>query len=226
MRTGIRHRNFNGFTLIEVIIAMSLLSLILVLLFSTIFSANKSWHSTERKIEQNDELRLVGNFIQRLVSQNIPLVWIDPDGQRLIFEGKPHELLFTSTLPSHRGGGGVQLIRLKINETEDVRHLDLYYRNTSPDNDPFKTNDGDEHVMLIDKITGIVFSYYGSDKRDETPVWRDEWQNDEQLPSMISIKIEAVNENQNWPEIKIPLHSSYIKGQPQFMLRQAKNVSI
>ena len=42
-------RALSGFTLIEVLLGMSLLSLILVLLFSTVFTANRSWASTERR---------------------------------------------------------------------------------------------------------------------------------------------------------------------------------
>lgn len=209
-----------GFTLIEVIIAMTLLSLILVLLFSTIFTANKSWQSTERKITQNDELRLVGHFIQRHISQNIPLLWVDQKEQKLIFEGKTNELRFTSTLPAHRGGGGIQLITLKVTETDDVRHLDLTYRHADPDSSPFERDEEAEHVILLENINSIEFSYYGREKIDQDPVWRDEWQNNAILPMLISLKIHAVDENLDWPEMKIPVHASHVRGQAQFILRR------
>ena len=67
-------RALSGFTLIEVLLGMSLLSLILVLLFSTVFTANRSWASTERRIAQNDELRLVAAFIQTRLAQQSPRV--------------------------------------------------------------------------------------------------------------------------------------------------------
>ena len=226
MNASINSKKPKGFTLIEVIIAMTLLSLILVLLFSTIFTANKSWQSTERKITQNNELRLVGHFIQRQLSQNIPLMWIDQKEQRLIFEGKNNELNFTSTLPAHRGGGGIQLITLKVNQTDDVHHLDLYYRHANPDISPFETTDDVEQVILIENINGIELSYFGQEKIDEDPVWRDKWQNNEFLPMLVSLKIRTVDENLDWPEMKIPLHSNFIKGQPQFMLRKSKNSPI
>ena len=40
-------RPVSGFTLIEILLAISLLSLILLLLFSALFSANRSWAATE-----------------------------------------------------------------------------------------------------------------------------------------------------------------------------------
>jgi general secretion pathway protein J len=226
MTTTYLHQKNSGFTLIEVIIAMTILSLILVLLFSTLYTANRSWQTTERKITHNDELRLVGYFIQRQLSQTIPLMWIDKEEQRLIFEGKDNELRFTSTLPAHRGGGGIQLITLKVNQTEDVRHLDLYYRQADPDVSPFEGNNESEQVTLLENISHIELSYFGRDKLEDKPTWRKEWQNDELLPGLISLKIYASDKNQNWPEIKIPLHSNYIRGQPQFILRKTANAPI
>lgn len=226
MKKTITPESSRGFTLIEVIIAMTILSLILVLLFSTLFTANRSWQSTERRITQNDELRLVGHFIQRQISQAIPLMWIDKDERQLIFKGKNNELRFTSTLPAHRGGGGIQIITLKINQTDEANHLDLYYRYATPDASPFEENDDIEQVTLLENIDSIELSYFGREKIDEDPVWRDEWKNDEFLPLLISLKIHTVEGNRDWPEIKIPLHSNFIKGQAQYILRKSINASL
>lgn len=215
----------SGFTLIEVIIAMSLLSLILILLFSTIFTTNKHWHLTEKKITQNEELRLVSFFIQKQLSQNIPLMWLNKTEQKLIFEGKSNELRFTSTLPAHRGGGGIKILLLKTNLSEDQNHLDLYYQQANPDVSPFDTTNKPEQVTLLDNVKRIELSYYGQEEINEEPVWKDEWQNDTFLPLLISLKI-FTTDNNDWPEIKIPLHSSFIKGQPQFILRQSPNLPI
>jgi len=225
MKTIIDLKKHTGFTLIEVIIAMTLLSLILVLLFSTIFTANKSWQSTERKIAHNDETRIVAQFIQRQVTQMTPLLWFDNKKRKLIFSGKNNEISFTTTLPAHRGGGGVQLVTLKINNTDDMNHLDLYYSHASGDVFPIE-NDNFEQVTLLEDIEDIEFAYFGREKADQTPQWQDEWQNDQFLPLLISIKIQGTEKNQDWPELKIPFHSHFVGGQPQFVLRKTSQSPI
>lgn len=225
MKTSIQLKKPNGFTLIEVIIAMTLLSLILVLLFSTIFTANKSWQSTERKIEHNDELRLVSRFIQRQITQMTPLLWSDNKKQKLLFSGKNNEISFTTTLPAHRGGGGVQLVTLKMNNTDGINHLDLYYRYAGGDIFPFD-NDNFEQVTLLENIKNIEIAYFGREKEDQEPQWQDEWQNDDFLPLLISIKIQGTETNQDWPELKIPFHSNFVRGQPQFVLRKSSQSPI
>ncbi len=224
MKASHHNKKNSGFTLIEVIIAMTILSLILVLLFSTLYTANRNWQSTERKITQNDELRSVEHFIQRQLSQTIPLMWVSKTERRLVFEGKSDELRFTSSLPAHRGGGGIQIITLKVIQTDNINHLDLYYRNANADSSPFEENKDDEQITLLENISNIELSYFGSDKINDEPVWRDVWDNKQQLPYLISLKVHAVDKSHDWPEIKVPVHVNYINGQPQFVLREAINI--
>jgi len=75
MRTlhGFRQR---GFTLIEVLIAMTLLSIMVVLLFSSLRICAQSWEQGENKITEVNEVAVVYNFFQRHLSSAIPL-WND-----------------------------------------------------------------------------------------------------------------------------------------------------
>jgi general secretion pathway protein J len=65
-----------GFTLIEVLIAMTLLSIMVVLLFSSLRTCAQSWEQGENKITEVNEVAVVHNFFQRHLSSAIPL-WND-----------------------------------------------------------------------------------------------------------------------------------------------------
>jgi general secretion pathway protein J len=65
-----------GFTLIEVLIAMTLLSMMVVLLFASLRICAKSWEQGENKIAEVNEVAVVYNFFQRHLSSAIPL-WND-----------------------------------------------------------------------------------------------------------------------------------------------------
>ncbi|MDP3589656.1 MAG: prepilin-type N-terminal cleavage/methylation domain-containing protein, partial [Methylobacter sp.] len=65
-----------GFTLIEVLIAMTLLSIMVVLLFSSLKICAQSWEQGENKITDVNEVAVVYNFFQRHLSAAIPL-WDD-----------------------------------------------------------------------------------------------------------------------------------------------------
>ncbi len=69
-------RTSMGFTLIEVLIAMTLLSMMVVLLFASLRICAQSWEQGENKITEVNEVAVVYNFFQRYLSSAIPL-WND-----------------------------------------------------------------------------------------------------------------------------------------------------
>jgi len=194
-----------GFTLVEIMITLTLLSMILILLFGSLHTANLNWQTGAQKIEKNDETRHVGQFIRKLITQAVPLMWINQDGQRLVFRGDQEELIFTSTLPAHRGGGGLYVITLKTAETDGSKGLDLLYRRASPESYPLESGSIDDQtrVPLADDIEKIEFSYYGQAERDDELRWHNNWQNDETLPKLVRLKIQASDPQHDWPTMNI-----------------------
>ncbi|HEY8094978.1 MAG TPA: prepilin-type N-terminal cleavage/methylation domain-containing protein [Methylobacter sp.] len=65
-----------GFTLIEVLIAMTLLSMMVTLLFASLRICAQSWEQGESKITDVNEVAVVNNLFQRHLSSAIPL-WND-----------------------------------------------------------------------------------------------------------------------------------------------------
>lgn len=217
----IKIRRSQGFTLIEILIALVLLSMILLLLFSSLFTATKYWTIGENKIEKNDEVRLISTFIRKQVTQTIPLLWVDSGKRKLLFQGQRNELFFISTLPSHRGGGGVHSLRLKVMQIDDGSQLGMTYSLLTPDIIPFTANpDSQERfVTIANNIDSINLSYYGKEKNDEEPRWFDVWKNNDLLPQLVRIKIISLDENVIWPVIEIPIKASHVNGTPEFIVQ-------
>lgn len=210
-----------GFTLIEILVAMVMLSMTLLLLFSSLFTANKYWTIGENKIEKNEEIRLASTFIRKQITQTIPLLWIDATKRKLLFQGQHDELSFVSTLPSHRGGGGIHSLRLEVIQIDDGSQLGMSYSLLSPDIFPFAddTDKEEEFVAIADNINSINLSYYGKENNNEEPRWFDVWDNNKYLPQLVRIKIISLDRNINWPVIEITVKASYVSGSPEFTIR-------
>ena len=208
-----------GFTLVEVLVAMTLLGIMLALLFGAISMSARNQRAAETKMAHSDELRLVGNFVQQLIAHSLPLVWIDRDGRRLIFEGKSDEIRFAALLPAHRGGGGVQLVTLKHHRAGKRRPLELHYRYADPEHPLDGPAPEPERVILLEDVDGVSFSYFGKHGTDSEPAWRDAWQDKERLPGLVSLKLHASSSAQAWPELRIPLRAGHAPGRPELVLR-------
>ena len=209
-----------GFTLIEILLAVSLLSLLLLLLFSALFSANRSWAATERRIAQNDELRLVAEFIQRQLAEQTPLFWAGQDDTDLLFSGAGDELHFTAGLPAHRGGGGVQALTLKVSRAGGERQLALYFQPVGAAQRPFANQHGAERVVLLANTARIELAYYGREEIEGQSSWRDEWRHAELLPELIGLTVYPAT-GRAWPQMIIPLHARPAKGRAHNVLAGA-----
>ena len=215
-----------GFTLIEILISMVLLSMTLLLLFSSLYTANKYWQMGERTIEKNEETRLVGHFIRRLIIQAVPILWVENGEKRLLFQGKQDELRFVSTLPAHRGGGGLHNLMLKVVTTDSKRQLGLTHSLLDPDIEPFsEIINKEDFIVIANDIDTIKLSYFGKTQDDEDTRWFEEWDSDAYLPQLVRLHIHTKNHSMNgtkdWPFIDIPIHAGFVRDQPEFMVQTA-----
>ncbi len=209
-----------AFTLLEVMIAMVILSLILLMLFSSLHTANKHWQVGQIRSEKNDEIRLSSFFIRKQISQAIPLIWADKNGRRLLFSGEQDQLSFTANLPAHRGGGGLYFLTMHVINFESKNQLGLHYSLVQPDNSPLENNISDEtaYVDLIDNINEVTFSYFGNEDKKQEPQWYDKWPSEKVLPKMIRINISSNNPEKVWPNIDIPIQNTHVANLPEFLI--------
>ncbi|MCX7073652.1 MAG: prepilin-type N-terminal cleavage/methylation domain-containing protein [Methylococcales bacterium] len=103
-----------GFTLIEVLIGMTLLSLMVVLLFSSLAIGAKSWEQGEKKIANVNEIAVVQHFFNLHLPHATPQ-WNDFDSEKervFSFQGKKDALQFVAGFPASAQRSGLQLFNL------------------------------------------------------------------------------------------------------------------
>jgi general secretion pathway protein J len=192
-----------GFTLIEVLIAMTLLSIMVVLLFGSLKICADSWEKGESKIAEVNEVAVVYNFFQRHLSVAQPL-WNDlsEEGERTFaFQGKAQSLQFVSAFPASAGRSGLQLFSLELQNEDNQQVINVTIIPFFP------VVEGEEwhkeEVTLIKGVTEFTMAYYGSEGGD-TETWQDQWLDREVLPRLLKINIELEN-GTFWPEMIIEL---------------------
>jgi general secretion pathway protein J len=210
----------NGFTLIEIMIAMVVLSMMMLLLFSSLHTANKHWQIGEIRSDKNNELRLASHFIRKQISQAVPLVWVDKNERQLLFSGEKDTLSFTAQLPSHRGGGGLYFLTMHTVDIESSKQLGLHYSLIQPDNAPLDSSITDEtdYVDLIENIDEVSFSYFGKEDINMEAQWYDKWPSKKVMPKMVRINLSTTNPDKVWPEIDIPIQNTHKSNLPEFLI--------
>lgn len=195
--------NQRGFTLIEMIIGITLLGFILVLLYGGLRLSVKSWDTGEAMVSGTSRQVAVSNFLRRQLAQIYPLTWTDRDGKtQVAFSGDPDAVYFAAPIQAALGPGGISLLALRAEPADDGNDLSLSWQRNDPQEPAFEFPNPDDKVALAKKLDKIVFAYFGTETPDDEPAWHDEWHSESVLPQMIRLSL-AGKDGRVWPDIVV-----------------------
>lgn len=193
-----------GFTLIEVLIAMTLLSLMVVLLFSSLSIGAKSWQQGETKIAEVNEIAVVQQFFNHHLAHATPQ-WNDfaPEKERVFsFQGTKDSLQFVSAFPASAERSGLQLFDLKFQQKNKQGFVSVTLTPFFP------LAEGEEFfedtVELVTNVVRFELSYFGLNDETAQYGWQNQWLEKEQQPRLVKILLE-LEDGRFIPEIIVAL---------------------
>jgi len=203
----------SGFTLLEIMVAMVVLTMIMTTAFGSLRLGERSWEAGLEHAGQTENLRTVTGVLQRTFSQVLPLHWTDQAKTYIAFSGNSQQLRFIAPAPLHHGATGLFEYTLLIKPHADSSQLVLYYRLHDPDRRGFETDNSDsQQVVLVDDVGTGGFTYYGSPVAADEPQWHTLWNNDaEAFPRLVRARIVPHDKQQPWPDLLLPLHAELVK---------------
>lgn len=198
-----RKRRQTGFTLLELVVAITLMGLVLVLLYSGLRLGLNGWDSGERRAEATQRLRLVQDFLRRQLLQSLTVYQMEGPGPQQIrtvaFRGDAETVEFVAPMLAHLGQGGLYRLRLEARDSQ----LLLRWRPYLP-TDP---QAGEEReTVLLEGVTAVEWGYFGAEveqNNPQPPRWRSEWVNPERRPLLVRLNLNL--EGAPWPDLVVAL---------------------
>lgn len=157
-----------GFTLIEVLISVTIFAIVMSILYST-FSTS----SANAKVVEGmaDDLSSLSGALDTF-SHEVRGAYISPDSSMEGFSGKKDSITFTSTTPFVGDGEPtVQMVSYLFEEDRFIRRALL--------NGPQKEVKGE--YLLLDGIKDPAFSFFDGNG------WIDDWPSGKKLPSGVKV---------------------------------------
>ncbi|AIF46601.1 prepilin-type N-terminal cleavage/methylation domain-containing protein [Dyella japonica] len=197
-------RRAQGFTLLEVLGALALFSLLLLGVYSGVRTATHTVRSGEASIERVDQVRSAQQFLRRELAQARAVALAHTDkGDPIFFKGDAHELRFVAPLPGYLGKLGPQLQQLKLVPNGDgTSRLEASFALMPPDGAAPKSL-GDPEV-LVDRVRDGRFSYRSPDTADRAGEWRGEWSDTRAMPRIVRVALQ-LDGTTTWPQLDAPL---------------------
>ena len=196
-----------GFTLIEIVVAMVLLGVTMLLLYSGMSFALRSWDASDVNGRRTAERRLGENFLRRELSEMFPMRWKDATQLKMAFEGAAQSLRFVSSRPAGLQLGGLSLVGIGLEEDREKHTRDLVMYRAMPDDEAkdFGPLARGERHLLIPGVDQVTFSYFGADNEFTEPRWVDTWDFPSRIPELVRMRLRA-SDGDVLPELIVRLN--------------------
>ncbi len=219
----------HGFTLVELLIALAMIGLITLLLFSGLRLGSRAWEAVEKVSGQTDELRLAHGFLARALSQARNLNVMVQAESVMVFGGSDTALEFAAPLSEHVGLSGLYVLRLTLERRGAGQTLVLNRWLLHPEVlaggddfppwEPLEKDGGkalDDYpsdldraggafgrTLLLAEVDAFGVAYYGTLDGETEPGWHNEWLAQSTLPTLLHIRLTTAS--QSWPDLFITL---------------------
>ncbi len=183
----------HGFTLLEMLLAISLLVLLAGLAYGTLRLGVRGWESASARADQDDALRVGWPILHDSLTAALPqphdhgrAIRFDGDGQELTWVGElpgqfaagPRLLTLTATSGGRGGGTRLVLRSRPVGSTDD-------------DTDA-------RQAVLVDRLEQLSIRYRGNGPA--ATGWQEHWRGRSQLPQLIRIDIKPTGQPP-WPTL-------------------------
>ena len=199
-----------GFTLLELLVAITLLGVLMAALFGALRLGARVWETGEARLDASARVQVVQDFLRQQLGQTVPMSETTDDSRPsrgMVFTGASDGLSFVSLLPAHLGGGA-SLMELALRPpAADGEPVDLVLRLRSlalGGEGPARAES--EERVLIEAVESLEIAYFGADRPGAEPIWWQEWRDQRSLPTLVRVRIGfPQGDRRRWPELIVGL---------------------
>jgi prepilin-type N-terminal cleavage/methylation domain-containing protein len=194
-----------GFTLLEMLIAFSLVSLLFLALFASFNTIGHSWDAADTRMNKTEDMRLISDFLRRQLGQAmvVKIKGEKEDSSVYAFEGTSTSLRYAAPLQPLQHQGGVFLVELDIVSGKNGKALEMLYAPYRPEltwEDAFKDA---KPVPVFDGLKDASFAYFGAEEEGKDPEWSSDWEDKPLYPQLL--KLTLADAERAWPEMQVSL---------------------
>ncbi len=200
-KSRLEWRSSDGFTLVEVLVALVLFGFLSVALFGSVRGGATAWIRTTAHADESDQSIHAQGLLRYLIENSYPFYVSRDQGNRyVIFDGNETHLSFLSVTPLALGHGGRSRVDLLVAH-QDGR-IDLMLE-SKPELSTIRQTEKTRQPLLTGASL-VAFSYFGQQPSDRTAQWHHDWTAQTELPRLVRIAVRLGTGNgRDWPDLVV-----------------------
>lgn len=201
-------KRVRGFTLVEMLVAVALLSLVMLGLGSALHTMGQAEQKIDERLARADEMRMAANFMRTSMARvSLRRVHQPPPARPAVLIGAgPESVAWVGMMPARFGAGGRHFFRIGVEPLEQgaglvVRFVPWTDLPGFPD-----FSQADSRVLVRD-VKSVRMRFLDNDGV-APPTWLDGWVAADRAPDRVMIELETAHGT--WPTLYLPM-----RGTPQ-----------
>ena len=199
-----------GFTLVELMVAMALMSLVVLAMASALRTMAQTETRVDGRLSRMDDVESVAVFLKSVVGRVVVKknpASLNTNDAPYLFQGDPDSLTWIGVMPARFGMGGRYFFHLGVEATSSGAALILRYQIWKP-NAGFPNWAAAQQLTLVEQIESFQLQYENPQRSPD--VWSAGWQfpanavNDlpaDRFPSRVRINLGR--SGQTWPPLVV-----------------------
>ncbi|HEY1707673.1 MAG TPA: prepilin-type N-terminal cleavage/methylation domain-containing protein [Rhizomicrobium sp.] len=185
-----------GFTLLELLVVLTVLALLMVALFAGLRFATHAWDRSESTGSGADEVRLVQNLLRHEIEQAYPrfLAGATPQDGSVDFSGVADRMTFLAPAPKSFADAARARISLERRPDGRLWQLVMVIRpELAADSEPALVE------PLLSGLTDVAFNYAAD---AANPDWVEDWSHAKALPQLVRVDVTFPRgDSRSWPGV-------------------------
>ncbi len=185
-----------GFTLVEMLVALALLSLLALGMASALSSMGQTQERVDQRSRSADEFQATTAFVQGILSllSDRRMALQQQGASPFLFLGQRHAIEWLGIMPARHGMGGRYYFRLSIESAAGGQALVLRYQPWQAKAELPNWSEAQFRVLAPD-VVGFEIAYGGADMPPTQ--WSEQWASAEALP--VRVRLDVVARDGAWP---------------------------
>lgn len=179
-----------GFTLVELLLALTLMSMLFALAYGGLRAATRAADKGQAVLEDSTRIRMAHQFVRNQLNQMMPMAFLESEdeSERILFEGDESTIRFVAPMPGYLGFGGPQVQELALVDGDDGLQLVLNHALLQGfEEDHLYERDP---IVLLDRIEDGAFAFLARDEEtEELTGWSSRWETPEVVPESVALEI-------------------------------------
>ena len=207
-----RFRHCRGFTLVELLVALTLMAVAVGLLTNSLRFSSKTVEVVESWVAEVAAFHQSQHALRRLLQQALPVARPDSekrdnfaDAAKLDFEAAETRLDFIAPLPGLADGPGLYRVSIRIDTGGQRGRLLMSYQSYLGSTGSYPDEAASNELVLLQGFSDARFSFLDT-RQALAADWVDNWQYEDRFPDLVrlSIQFDGVIESDAFELIMAP----------------------